>query len=609
MKTIKLKDNHLNIDNSGFFRHSIIEDYLELLGIKKEDIPSFIDKPKDIDEEDPLHLDNLEKAVEITYNMLSTAASPVVYIQPDCDVDGFTSSSMLFNYLKHRWPQLEIKYKLHDGKEHGINNDFIDDDVKLVFIPDAGSNDIEEQKKLIARGKTVIILDHHEIEDPAAAFGTDAIIVNNQSSPNFKNKNLSGAGVVYKFIKQMDKEYFKEDKDYYKTYGDLAAIGIIADAMNMTSLDNNYIAWYGLSNIHNDFIMALAKRQVRGIKDPKHLTKIDVAFYIAPVINGVIRSGTMEDKNSVFKALITPNCSEDFVHTFRGVEYHENLYEYAARIAANAKARQDSAKKKSFEWLCNIIKENNWDKDNIIVAPLNDKESEKVDPNITGLIAMELVKEFNKPCLVLRHTQYEGREVYGGSGRNGNFYNLPNLKDFIHNAGAYYVAGHQSAFGVFLLPEQIEKIRNYSDEKLSSSAFDLVYNVDYWFHTGERIDSDMLMEIGSYNWLWGNSIPEPQLAFSLTITKDQIQFMGKDKKSIKIKVDGVDFVAFNNDELVSLINNAAENLFIHIDFIGRAQINEWMGNRKPQVIIDDFTVFDQSVASGASAGNLLDSLI
>ena len=117
------------------------------------------------------------------------------------------------------------------------------------------------------------------------------------------------------------------------------------------------------------------------------------------------------------------------------------------------------------------------------------------------------------------------------------------------------------------------------------------------------------MEIGSYGWLWGNSIPEPQFAFSLTITKDQIQFMGKDKRSIKIKVDGVDFVAFNNDELISLINNAAENLFIHIDFIGRAQINEWMGNRKPQVIIDDFTVFDQSATSSASTGNLLDSLI
>ena len=103
MKTIKLKDKHLNINNSGLFRHSIVEDYLELLGIKKEDIPSFIDKPRDTDEEDPLNLDNLQKAVETTYQMISNTEPShdmTVALVVDCDVDGFSSSSILFKLVE-----------------------------------------------------------------------------------------------------------------------------------------------------------------------------------------------------------------------------------------------------------------------------------------------------------------------------------------------------------------------------------------------------------------------------------------------------------------------------------------------------------------------------
>jgi len=236
------------------------------------------------------------------------------------------------------------------------------------------------------------------------------------------------------------------------------------------------------------------------------------------------------------------------------------------------------------------IKKEHWDHDNLIIATLDAKESLKVSPNITGLIAMELVKEFNRPCLVLRETEYDNQKMYGGSGRNGNFYGLPDLKAMLHQAGAYYGEGHANAFGAYLLPTQVQTIRDYFNEHLMASVFDdLVYEVDYWFHTGERIDSQMLMNIAEFERLWGNSIPQPKFAFSLTVMPNQIKFMGKDNSSVRITVDGVDFVAFKNQELIDLIQQNTG--LVHIDFVGRAQINEWMGNRKVQVIIDDFTVF------------------
>ena len=314
------------------------------------------------------------------------------------------------------------------------------EDTDIVFIPDAGSNQFEEQKALFEKGIQTIILDHHEVSDMNSFQRTPAIIVNNQTSPKYTNKSLSGAGITYKFIKALDKTYFNDDHIYHD-YGDLAAIGIIADAMNMTTLDNNYIAYWGLSHIHSKFIHELAVKQSRGIKNPDHLTKIDVAFYIAPVINGVIRSGSQEDKEMTFGAMIDNEDTNLYEHTWRGVTKMETLWERAARNAINAKSRQDASKKKSFEWLCEKIRKEGWDNHNIIIAILDAKESIKVSPNITGLIAMELVKEFNKPALVLRDTELNGERVYGGSGRNGNFYGLPDLKAMLTAAGGLYQEG------------------------------------------------------------------------------------------------------------------------------------------------------------------------
>ena len=586
MKEIKLKVNHLVPHSTT----SYIRQYLNTLGITK--IESFINQPEEEDEENPFYLDNMQLAIETAHQNLS--AGEKVFVMVDSDTDGYTSSAILINYIHRRFPNNEIVWKLHKGKEHGIELDMVPADCKLIFIPDAGSNQINEHKKLSEEGKTVIVLDHHEIDDAAEFYSSPAIIVNNQTSKKYKNKSLSGAGVVYKFIKGMDKLFYKTEPIYHD-YGDLAAIGIIADAMNMTTLDNNYIAFWGLSHIHNKFIKALALKQSRGIKNPNILTKIDVAFYIAPVINGVIRSGSAEDKEMTFNALITNDDDNTYPHVWRGVTTYETLWERAARNAINAKSRQDSAKKKSFEWLCEKIRAEGLDKHNIVIVPLNEKESIKVNANITGLIAMELVKEFNKPCLVLRQTTMNDLNGYGGSGRNGNFYKLPDLKSQLLKYNAYFCSGHSNAFGVFLLPSQIKTITENFDNDFNASVFeDTVYEVDYWFHTGETIDTQMLMEIASYDDLWGNSIPQPKFAFDINYNSNQIKLMGANNDSLKIHYDGIDFVAFKCPEIIKQLQ---EKECGHISIVGRAQINEWMGRKSVQIIIDDIEINAENTIS------------
>lgn len=585
MKNIKLKVNSIKRGSQDY-----LGDYLQTLGIAPQDIFSFTTMPRETDLDDPHNLTNMDRAVDTAYELL--CKNTPTYIQPDPDTDGFTSSSILISYLKKRFPKLDISWKLHEGKDHGIEPAFIEDKYKLVFIPDAGSNDYSKQEQLVEKGHTVIILDHHEVENYR---DTGAILVNNQSSVRFNNKYMSGAGIVYMFIKAMDEKYFSAPgtEPIADNYLDLTAVGIIADAMNMTSLGNNYIAYYGLQNIKNKFLKEIAIKQARGIKNPSWLSKIDVAFYIAPVINGLIRSGSQEEKTLIFRAMSTEECDEIFESEWRGNKRSETLWQYAARIAANAKSRQDAAKKKGFEMICQLIKDNGWDKHNLIIAPLDSKQSAKINANFTGLIAMELVKKFNKPCLVVRETDFNGKHLYGGSGRNGVFYKLPDLMSFIQSSGLLeYSAGHANAFGVFLPLENIAALREYSDKYLDSRIFsDNQIDVDYWFQESiESIDTEMLMQFGSVEKLYGNSIPQPKFAFTFNYQTGDYRVMGKSQDSVKISHDGVDFVAFNAAALIHDLGSHKEGT---ITLVGRSQINEWMGRKSVQIMIDDIEVTDK----------------
>ena len=92
-----------------------------------------------------------------------------------------------------------VNYILHArAKAHGLDDDIvISDDTKLLIIPDAGTNDTEQCKELSENGIDILILDHHESEEK----NPYALIVNNQMSDNYFNKDFCGAGVVYKFYK------------------------------------------------------------------------------------------------------------------------------------------------------------------------------------------------------------------------------------------------------------------------------------------------------------------------------------------------------------------------------------------------------------------------
>ena len=72
--------------------------------------------------------------------------------------------------------------------------------------------------------------------------------------------------------------------------------------MSMLSYENQYIIQTGFKNINNFFFKVLIDKQSYSMNNK--ITPITVAFYIVPMINAMIRVGSMDEKERLFLAFI-----------------------------------------------------------------------------------------------------------------------------------------------------------------------------------------------------------------------------------------------------------------------------------------------------------------
>lgn len=205
------------------------------------------------DELNPMDLDNIKEGVNLLLWHLKNNSEILLVV--DSDTDGVCSASMMWLYIKHFYPNAKISYVSHEHKAHGLDDIIgwvLESDYNLIICPDASSSDYEEHRLLKEAGKEVLVIDHHE----ADKYSENAVVINNQLSKNYKNKNLCGAGVVYKFLQVLDTLL---EENYSLELLDLCALANIADCMSPSNLETRYYISEGLkpSNIKNGGFRAL----------------------------------------------------------------------------------------------------------------------------------------------------------------------------------------------------------------------------------------------------------------------------------------------------------------------------------------------------------------
>lgn len=525
---------------------------------------------------------SLEEGAKLLYNTIIQNKNALVVV--DCDCDGFTAAALLLNYLyKHfpTWIENHVKWYVHDGKQHGLSDvmEYIEQkDFKLIICPDSSSNDYDQHTQLCEKGIFTLVLDHHEAE----MISPSACIINNQLS-DYPNKDLSGVGVTWQFCRYMDTLLGTDYADYYL---DLVALGNTGDMMSLTSFETKHLINKGFEpeNIHNPYIYEMWQKNK--FKLGEHITSIDAAFYIVPMINAIQRSGTIEEKELLFNSMLQYKAFEEVPSTKRGhkIGEMERIVDQAVRVSTNVKNRQTKAQDASLELLeKKIVKENLLER-KVLLFTL---EPGKVDPNIAGLIANKFAAKYQRPCCIL--TKNENK--YQGSARGYELTGMTTFKDVCEASGADWAMGHQNAFGLCIDEDNINKFLNDTDIALANVSTEPIYFVDY-IYTGNDVNPQDILSIAGLNSLWGKDFQEASIAIKdLKVSAHMVNVYRKANNTLKITLsNGVCLMKFNaTDEECEKLENQT-GAYIQLDVVGKCHINEWMGNYTPQIFIDEYEI-------------------
>ena len=562
--------------NKPISRLQEIEQILMNRGIPLIDVYRYL-HTSPVDIIPPTEIANIKEGASLLVKHISQ--NNKVMLQIDSDCDGFTSFAVFMNYLNNLFPafvQNNIVYKTHKGKSHGIDMDEIPKDTKLVIALDASSNEYEIHKKLREAGMDVLIIDHHE----ATEVSPDACVINNQLC-DYPNKSLSGVGMVYKFCCYLDQLLGVDHADKYL---DLVALGMIADMMDLRYFETKHLIQLGCENIRSPFIKMMMARNEYSIKG--QLTPFTVGFYIAPYINAVARVGTQEETLLLAESMLEYRAYEQIPSTKRGCSGQtESRVEQACRTANNVRNRQNKARDVSTEFVDKLIETNNLLDNKILVVQA--PKANGLDTNITGLIGNQTSAKYQHPVLILNERNHDGEIWWEGSARGLSDSELTNFKEFLINTGLVeYAEGHPNAFGVGIKDQNIQKFIEFTNEKLKDIDFRPIYWVDF-IYKSDTLNSNTILTIGQYNYLWGQSLDKPKIAIEdINITPNNVQVMKG--PSLKFTINGIEYIKFKAaEEEIKLFQ---DNAIVNITIVGECDINTWGGVERPQIIIVDYEV-------------------
>lgn len=572
------------IKNSANDINHLMQTVLNNRGITN--IEEFMKSNKeDLEQNSYSDLNNIDIGVQTLLKHIKN--KDMISLVVDPDVDGICSSAALYNYLQvvtkeENLPEINWNIVTHSGKGHGLSEDIeIDPHTKLIITPDGGSNDFEQHKKFKDANIDVLVIDHHVVDKESE----NAIIINNQTSEKYKNKAFSGVGIVYRFLQAIDDELFTS---HANDYLDLVALGNISDVMDTSDYETRYFIQQGIlqENLVNPFLKILVKKtgvDVAGDFE-RYIYPIDVSFKIAPLVNALLRLGTVEEKEKLFTCFISP---EEDLSTRKGI------CKEIINIMQGYKESQDEEKQKLLEDVSNSISEEDLNCPVLIIDVTNLVSNTE----IVGLTAMNLASKYKRP--VMMGTQNTKKGILGGSLRVNNGFPDINFKDTIIKSGLVpFAQGHQQAAGFSFPLSNKEKLQQYFRDTYGNEVLQNEHIVDFIISNISDIAPSDFFLIQTYKNLWGKGIEEPIFVIeNIPFYPMNLDVLGKKSDTVKYTYSKIEFMFFrcSSEEQILKIANGQEydpkKQYV-INVVGKLGISSFAGRTKNQMIVDDYEIIE-----------------
>lgn len=550
--------------------------------IDYNDITNFLD-PKLEKLYSPILMADLELGANIIKEKIENHKK--IRIVGDYDVDGVISVYILYISLKALNAQVDyiIPDRIQDG--YGINIDIVEqaksDGIDTIITCDNGISAVEQITRAKKLGLTVIVTDHHDLsyveEDGVKKYITpeaDAVINPKRLDCNYPFKKLCGAGVAYKLIEYLNSLCNMKLEETHLLL-EFVAIATVCDVVDLVD-ENRIIVKKGLELINSTKNIGLRSLiEESGIGD-KSISVYHLGFVIGPTINA---SGRLDSAMIALDLLMCENLDEA-----------KNM----AKNLRNINEERKSMTQEGIENLIDKIEKTSIKEDKILVI---------YDPNIhesiAGIIAGRIKERYHMPTIVLT----KGLEGVKGSGRSIDEYNmfeeLTKVKDLLNRFG-----GHPMAAGLSLDEENIDSLRIQLNSISTLTDDNLIRKI--------YIDMGLPIEYISYQLVedlqslepFGKGNPKPIFGEkSLNINRYSVLGINQNVLKLNLKskkgtlIEGMYFgdieefeiklvEKYGQQELEKLHRGIENN--VQIDIVYNPNINEYMGNSKLQVIIQNF---------------------
>ena len=520
---------------------------------------------------DPMMMKDMDKAVSVIAS--SIRDNKHIRIIGDYDIDGICSIYILFKGLKICGADVdyEVPDRITDG--YGINENLIkqayEAGVEVIITCDNGiaaASQIDYANEL---GMTVVITDHHDVPYEETDNGrryiipkAAAVVDPKQNDCRYPFKMLCGAGIAYKFIDCMVKEFQTGDSvSVMPELLQFAAIATVGDIVDLLD-ENRIIVKEGLKLIANTGNYGLnALMAVTGVSR-ESINAYHIGFVLGPCLNA---SGRLDSAKRALKMLVTDDRAE------------------AERHAGELKDLNEERKKLTSEAVdkaVDMVENSSLKDDKVLVIFLPDCHE-----SIAGIVAGRIREKYYKPVIVLTRGEQEAK----GSARSIESYNmfekLSECKDLFTRFG-----GHPMAAGLSLPEENIPEFRRRINEHCNLSEEDLTETV--WIDVPmplEYINEKLILELGGLE-PFGKANPKPVFA-DKNISIRNIRAIGKDKqytrmtiaKDSGIVIDAVGF--FSCTELETVYNKNGR-----ISCTYYPEINEFRDKKQIQVCVTGYRI-------------------
>ncbi|MCL6651783.1 single-stranded-DNA-specific exonuclease RecJ [Agrobacterium rubi] len=425
-------------------------------GVGVDDALAFLDPTIRSLMPDPLTLTDCEKAAERIAAAIKRNEKVAIF--GDYDVDGASSSALMYRFLHHFGldPEIYIPDRIFEG--YGPNpaamQQLAANGATLIITVDCGSTSHESLAAARDAKTDVVVIDHHQVgtELPPAV----ALVNPNREDDLSGQGHLCAAGVVF-LVLVATLRVLKDQRDSRAytldllSYLDIVALATVCDVVPLKGLNRAYVVKGLIAARHmkNAGLAALFKKA--GLGGP--VTPYHFGFLVGPRINAGGRIGdaalgsrllTLDDEAQaevIAEKLDELNRERQAMEAIMLAEAEaEALYEYGDGTGAGVI----------------VTARENW------------------HPGIVGLLASRLKDRFRRPAFAIA---FDSQGKGSGSGRSINGFDMGRMVRNAVDAGLLVKGGgHAMAAGLTVERANLGRLRTFFEKAAQKTVFQLVEN-------------------------------------------------------------------------------------------------------------------------------------